>query len=115
MKMYFFGVGPQDHAGHYLHDSKLNKIWSSAQERELPFRYTILDGGLLPSNEMRQGKIYRSHINGFTIITMVDLSKDHRGGSNASFVVEGDFNVKEMIEICSKQFPELWEKIKPTE
>lgn len=115
MKYFFFGVGPNDRAGHYLHDENLNKIWSSRSENQLPFKYTILDGGLMPEAMScgPQGKIHRSEINGYTIISMPDRSMDHRPACNANFIVEGIFNELEMVEICSAKFPKLWSRIKP--
>src|ERR1017187_3129697 len=109
MRLYFFGIGPNDTAGHYLHDVDGRKVWDS-REYEIPFRYTILDGGLIPQKEAGfHGKVFHSTINGWTVISMPDFSSaDKRPGCSASFIAEGIFTKEEMSEIVKKNFSVLW-------
>lgn len=105
--MYFFGCG--DEKGHFLHDQEGRKVW---EENVLPFRYTILDGGLLnqPEDERR---LFLSVINGWTVLGKWDRTVDKRGACNCSFVAEGIYNIFQMQELAEKHFSKLWTRVKP--
>lgn len=111
-RVYFFGVISADHQGHYLYDANGQAVWSSKSLNLLPFRYAILDGGLLPPGLVEeQGKLHLAVINGWTILGMWDRSADTRGNCNASFIVEGVHALDVMIAISKDTFPNIWTRI----
>lgn len=111
MKTYFFGVIRPGMLGHFLYGSDGYKIYDEHRSG-LPFKFQILDGGLLPPNvPEEQAKHHLSHINDWTVLTMWDRTGDRRGASNASFVAEGAFDLDAMVEISLQAFPEQWARI----
>lgn len=112
MKVYFFGVKSSSEKGHYLYDINCQVVWGEKEQHKIPFRYSILDSGLLPPGKIEeQGKLHLANINGWTILGMWDRSADTRGNCNASFIAEGYFSIGEMSEIAKENFPKLWERI----
>lgn len=110
-KVYFFGVISPNKLGHFIYPADGHYI-SPQERRSLPFSEGILDAGLLPRNvPERQGDLYLSVINGWTILGMWDRTGDKRGQSNASFLAEGVHTIEEMKEIAAKEFPEIWDRI----
>ena len=114
-RMYFFGVFDPKELGHFLNDKTGRKIWSDQEERTIPFRYTILDGGLLPPGIEEQGKLHLSIINGWTVLTMWDRTGDSRPASNSSFLVEGVWTLEQMKGICATNFPTVWARVQNNE
>lgn len=115
MRVYYFGcLGPND-IGHFLYKSDGGQLFATYSDHLcLPFRYEILDGGLLPQNQPEeQGLIHRSEINGWTVLTMWDRTADKRGRSNASFVIEGVMDTDSAMAVAQSAFPQLWARIKP--
>jgi hypothetical protein len=112
MKTYFFGVIRPGMLGHYLYSSDGTKVYNEERASGLPFKFQILDGGLLPPQlPQDQARHHLSVINDWTIITMWDRTGDHRGGSSASFVADGVYTLEEMKEIALQAFPEQWARI----
>ena len=113
IRIYFFGVNQPNSSGHFLYGHDGYKIYDE-RHTGLPFKFHILDGGLLPpSAPQDQGRIHMSIINDWTALTMWDRTGDRRAGSCAAFVAEGVFDLATMKEIMSKNFPELWTRIRP--
>lgn len=79
MRTYYFGVIDPKRLGHFLYPKEGNYI-SSQEEHSIPFSINILDAGLLPSDvPERQGDLYLSIINGWTVLGMWYRTGDKRG------------------------------------
>jgi len=121
MKIYFFGVQDAGRAGHYLSelvDGQLRHV--DVTRLRLPFLYTKLDGGFLPDTRGKrelevQGLWHHTFVDGWSIISCWDRTGDSRYASNASFVVEGMFDIGEMKRIAAAACPALWNRISGSE
>ncbi len=106
---FYFGAWSKEQSGHFLyapggHSSRRN-------EKVLPFKHHILDAGLLPDSEKQeQGVVYRSLINGWTILTFWGRSCDERFSSNSAFIINADISTEEGLRIAKEKFPERWAK-----
>lgn len=109
MKMFFFGC--VDRAGHFLFTNEGRQLWCKEQD-ELPFKFYVLDGGLLNQPE-DENRLFLSHINGYTVMGKWDRTVDTRGACNCSFIVEGTYNLFQMQELAEKHFTKLWNRVKP--
>ncbi len=110
-RTYFFGVISASHKGHFLYDKNGNAVWNEVGTG-IPFRYTILDGGLLPPHQPEtQGRPHLAVINGWTVLGMWDRTADSRGACNASFIAEGVHTLEEMKTIAARDFPALWARV----
>ncbi len=110
MKCFYFGVSPGPNFGHYLHPVSGSR---SEAEKSLPFKVHVLDSALLPPNlPQREGVVYRSYINGYTILSFWDRSGDSRPGSNSSFIIEGIIGAVEGLDVARNRFPDVFNRIK---
>jgi len=108
---YYFGIQPGRSAGHYLHDRDFNT--GRHLERLLPFRYSILDCGLLPQQgENLLGMVCRTVVNGWTIISFYDNSGDSRPGSCSVFVIKGEWCYGNALNYARSTFPSVFSRIK---
>jgi len=110
--IYFFGCLDPVSRGHFLFNKEGRRVYDY-DVKHIPFKYTILDGGLLSLPE-EQGRLHYSIINGWTVIGMWDRTGDHRGASCSSFFCEGVFTLNSMCELVAKEYPKLWERMKPS-
>ncbi len=102
-----FYFGCHREAGHYLWSETARQVWD--RENRFPFRYEILDGGLLPVREPQiEGKAVLVHIGTWTVVTFWDRSVDKRGGCNSSFVIPSHVGFDEAITISKERFPWVW-------
>ena len=106
MNFLYFGCWSKENKGHYawLYPDKICTYRDDVRGI-LPFKAFILDS-LLKDTSSPQSRAQLSHIGNWTVITMGDYSADSRGGSTASFVAEGKYNLNEMVELAYKFFPE---------
>jgi hypothetical protein len=103
--MLFYGcLGTQ--AGHFLLTAHGDSPSYYRLEQMGPNALKYIDGGFLPKNPTH-GTIYRSVIPGWTIIAMVDNSVDRRPGSNAEFLVPGEYSTEEMKAMARATFPDI--------
>lgn len=106
---YYFGVWQKGGAGHYLYEPTGRTTYLTASI--VPFRLSILDGGLIPSNEYpAQSKYYLNVINGWTIVSFHDYTGDSRPGSNSSFIVEGVHDLDNVLKIAKEVFPTVYSR-----
>ena len=108
MKVYYFGVWDREHLGHFLYTPG---GWMSrhAAQQTLPFGPHILDAGLLPPiGPETEGLVYRSVINGFTVLAFWDRSGDSRFKSNSAFVLEGEHTIREGLALAKEYFPSVF-------
>ena len=106
---FYFGCKKQ--AGHFLFNEQGWQA-SRSSEIELPFRYHILDGGLLPAGRPEvQGEAVLVHIGSHTVVSFWDRSVDTRGGCNSSFVIPSHVDFSTAIAISKERFPWVWERI----
>jgi hypothetical protein len=108
--IFFVGVwDPHRGVGHHLYDVTGRQVHGRT---DIPFRWQIVDSGLLPPNEPeRQGELHLSHINNWTVLTMWDRTGDSRPNSNASFIVKGQHSIEVMKLLAAQHFPAVWERI----
>lgn len=66
-----------------------------------------------PAHPQEQGKLHLAHINGWTVVSMWDRTGDTRGGSCASWLIEGVHTLAEAVPIMRESFPDLWRRIQP--
>lgn len=105
--MLYFGCWNEP--GHYLYDRDGRRHFEP--RRGVPFRYTILDAGLLPPDgPATEGVCHRAQIGGWTIISFWDRSIDSRPGSNSSFLCPGDFTFEEMLAAARMFYPQICER-----
>jgi hypothetical protein len=105
---YFFGCHRQ--AGHYLWTEKGSMADRIARD-VLPFRYTILDAGLLPElSNQTEGEATIVHWPKWTVVSFWDRSVDKRGGCNSSFVIPAVLSFDEAIAVAKKRFPWVWSR-----
>ena len=115
-RTFFFGVKSADSKGHYLFAKNLQTVWGEREQRVLPFRYTILDGGLLPPGlPEEQGRLHLAVINGWTVLGMWDRTADTRGACNASFIAEGIHTIEDMKAIAARDYPTIWARVQNAE
>jgi hypothetical protein len=69
-----------------------------------------IDGGFLPT-DAQPGQIYRTILPGWTIVSMIDNSVDHRPGSNANFLIKGEHTLSEALAFARLAFPEIAERL----
>lgn len=108
MKCFYFGAWSKDRLGHYLHAP--GGSTSRMYEEMLPFACSILDSRLLPNGEEVEGRVQRSVINGWTVLSFWDRSADSRGKSNSAFVMEGVHDSNTVIRVAREQFPAVFER-----
>lgn len=105
---YYFGC--HDRPGHYLWTERGNGADRIA-DSVLPFRYTILDGGLLPHDrEQIEGDATIVHWPNWTVISFWDRSVDKRGGCSSAFAIPGRLTFDEAVEVAKAKFPWVWER-----
>jgi hypothetical protein len=105
---YYFGC--HERAGHYLWTEK-GSMADRIAKSVLPFRYTILDAGLLPEvGEQVEGEGTIVHFPKWTIISFWDRSVDKRGGCNSAFLIRGHWTFGEAVEIAREKFPWVWSR-----
>lgn len=110
-KCYYFGVWEAGGAGHYLHEVGGRKLYRL--ESGVPFRETILDTGLIPPFvEDVEGVVYRSVINGWTVLTFFDRSGDSRKNSNSAFVMAGTLEFDDAMALARESFPSIFARFK---
>jgi len=103
-KCYYFGC--QNETGHFLWDEQNRKVYSV---QGIPFRWTILDGALLPPDEPEtEGLAEIVHVGSWTIITFWDRSVDKRGGCSSAFVIPAHLWFDEATAIAKERFPRVW-------
>jgi len=107
--IYYFGKLKEP--GHYLYAPGGRTVSHSFAVANLPLRYEVLDGGLLPQCDEVQGKQHLSIVNGWTIVSMWDRSGDSRGRSNSSFLAEGVMTREELMQIARHAFPDVVARI----
>lgn len=105
-KCYYCGC--YNETGHYLWDERNHKVH---YVKGIPFRWEILDGGLLPPHEPEtEGLAEIIHIGSWTIITFWDRSVDKRGGSCSAFVIPAHVWFDEAVAIAKERFPSVWNR-----
>lgn len=108
MRCFYFGVWDKGGAGHYLHVPGGTASRREA-ERVLPFAMHILDSHLLPQEgPQTEGIVYRSLINGWTVLSFWDRSGDSRGRSNSAFIMDGDYATLAGLAIARERFPAIF-------
>ena len=111
-KIYFFGVASPHDLGHYLYRSAgqghISKVYETEQ-KDIPFRTTALDGGLLAQPETTRPQL--SIVNGWTIVGTWDRTGDKRFASNASFIMEGVHTLEAALAKAASEFPGLYARI----
>jgi hypothetical protein len=109
-KVFYFGC--MNVPGHYLYGQDGHSVPHYRASAILPFRYEILDGGLLPQNGQQvQSEKHLAIINGWTIVSMWDRTGDSRAGSNSSFIAEGIRTREEVLDIAKLVFPNIVNRI----
>jgi hypothetical protein len=106
--IYYFGK--LNVPGHFLYAAGGRSV-SYEDAKALPFRYELLDGGLLPQCDEIQGRQHLSIINGWTIVSMWDRSGDSRGRSNSSFLADGIMTREELMTMARHTFPDIVARI----
>lgn len=106
-----FYFGCHREAGHYLFDEQ-GRHASRRGELSLPFRYSILDSGLLPQGDAQeQGAATIVLFPAWTVISFWDRSVDKRGGCNSAFVLPGQMTFDEAIAVSKEKFPWVWSRL----
>jgi|GEM_PF-2929743 len=107
-----FYFGCHREPGHYLW-TETERHAGYAAERSFPFRYTILDGGLLPVGVQEiEGAASLIYIGGWTVITFWDRSVDKRGGCNSAFVIPSKLSFDDAIALSKVRFKWVWKRFK---
>lgn len=97
-------------SGHFLWSENGHRASRDA-EKKLPFRYCILDGGLLPHYENEvEGKATIVHWPKWTVVSFWDRSVDKRGGCNSAFVIPAVLSFDEAIAVAKERFPWVWSR-----
>ena len=112
IRAYFFGVSHPSSLGHFLYRAagpgQVSRL-SGMEEKTIPFRVTIMDGGLLSLPETAGAQL--SHINGWTILGTWDRTGDKRAGSCSSFLLEGVYAMDSAKLAASSAYPELYARV----
>lgn len=122
MKAFYFG--PWGSPGHYIWTPDSGSArragpWEASQlDAKAYDRYgRDTDRGFVPVDpEERQGawRLTLARDSGgvmWTAIGAYDRTQDHRGGSIAVFVAEGEHDAEAMKRIAAEQFPAVWARI----
>lgn len=97
-------------AGHFLWAENGHRASTDA-EKKLPFRYGILDAGLLPPYQPQiEGQATIVHFPSWTIVSFWDRSVDKRGGCNSAFVIPAVVSFDDAITIAKQRFPWVWSR-----
>lgn len=120
-RVYFFGVGAYDSAGHYLHSGEGSQLWRRHPDwpRDLPKQLESPDGTLcfrdsapgysIPLSVREPEGVARIHlIAGWTAIGWWDRSADKRGACNANFFARGVWRFADLLEEARRQYPRLF-------
>lgn len=94
--------------GHYLYhpDGRMltykdNKIhpWGDA-----------IDGGIFQGSKKawEEGLVHYQSKDGWSGISFADYSIDNRKASHSTFVVEGNFNAEELLNMAKEQWPQIF-------
>lgn len=105
---YYFGC--HERPGHYLWTERCS-LADRIAKTVLPFRYTILDAGLLPEvGDQTEGLATIVHWPNWTVISFWDRSVDNRGGCNSAFLIPGRLTFAEAIKVSKQKFPWVWQR-----
>jgi hypothetical protein len=75
----------------------------------VPWDADLLDNKLCPSHSASpEGVAQLHHKDGWTALAFWDRSVDSRPGSHSTFFTEGTHDFTAMVEICKRDFPEVW-------
>lgn len=112
-----FYFGCVERAGHFLWDTSLQTLHDSHPSLRaygFPLRQNVLDGGLMPySSEYHpDGKVFVSHVNGWTILMFNDSSVDSRPGSHSAFIIRGVRSYTNALAIAKREFPTIFARFK---
>ena len=108
-RCFYFGVWGKGASGHYLHAPGGSKLSRDAERQHIPFAMHILDSHLIPPMIPEiEGVVFRSVINGCTVLSFWDRSGDSRGKSNSAFVLADSLESAEAVRLARIAFPEVF-------
>lgn len=97
---YYFGCSQ-------VHDEQGSKVWA-----DVPFRWQILDAGLLPpKGQHPEGKANLCHIGQWTVVTFWDRTHRGRHNANSSFVIPAVLDFDSAIALSKVRFPWVWKHL----
>lgn len=99
--------------GHYLWSPERKNIGWDNIPKGLPFRWTKLDGGFIPKScRWKNGSATLTRLDGWTVLSFPDNSVDSRPASNSGYVIKGEFEFQDAVDIAKSCFPKIWQRYK---
>lgn len=103
MKIYYFGCWAVGKSGHHLFDTKGSFFSHYDKVADLPkdLQPKYLDN----PPKGKQSQVFFEHIEGYSVISLVDQSGDSRPGSHSKFIIEGIHSLADALKLAEQAFP----------
>jgi hypothetical protein len=112
--MWYFGCGPENEAGHYLHKPNGTKVWATRGDADPDHFMQKLDGVLAPLSSRKGyvatfstlGPLHRSALSWW------DYSADSRGGCNSIVFADGmDWTAEGLLAEAQARMPWVFARL----
>jgi len=121
LDVYFFGVWPDNKAGHCTHYQEVG-VSQCKHQRPLPFNrigpFDNIDANFAPDqcHRYKEGAAALHYKNSgdtiWTCLAFWDTSGDHRPNSNSNFFIAQECTFEQMLELVEERFPTIWKRLK---
>lgn len=97
--------------GHWLRTEHGKQVdFEQEQRRWKIINFAKIDGGFCPRRG-GHGAAQLSYVDGWTILALIDYSRDSRPGSNAAFLLRGEVGFDAMLADAREHFGEQVKRI----